>query len=341
MSVQTFPPRVAVVPIAAQSSALPAWVWAEDFRIEQIPAPDELVKGILHRGSKLVLGGASKAGKTWALLDLAISVATGSDWLGFSTTQGKVLYLNLEIQAKFMQGRINSVREAKGLHAVPDLAIWNLRGNAADICKLSPEIIKAAKAEGFALIVIDPIYKVSGDRVENSAEGVASLVNELERIAVQSDAAIVFGSHFSKGNQASKDSMDRISGSGVWARDPDAILTFTAHEEAGAFTIEPTLRNFAPCDPFVVRWEFPLMRRDAGLDPAKMKKAKMGADVRYSTADILKAMGEEEWAMGALLKAVKKVSPMGQSTFYALCKVAKESNLISQSKIDNLWSVVR
>ena len=172
-------------------------------------------------------------------------------------------------------------------------------------------------------------------------EGVASLVNELERIAVQSDAAIVFGSHFSKGNQASKDSMDRISGSGVWARDPDAILTFTAHEEAGAFTIEPTLRNFAPCDPFVVRWEFPLMRRDAGLDPAKMKKAKTGAAVLYSTADILKAMGDDEWTTGDLAKAVMKLVPLSESTFYSLRKKAENSNLISQSKINKLWSVVR
>lgn len=341
MSVQTFPPRVAVVPIAAQSSALPAWVWAEDFRIEQIPAPDELVKGILHRGSKLVLGGASKAGKTWALLDLAISVATGSDWLGFSTTQGKALYLNLEIQEKFMQGRIDSVREAKELHAVPDLAIWNLRGNAADICKLSPEIIKAAKAEGFALIIIDPIYKVMGDRVENSAEGIASLANELERIAVQGGAAIVFGAHFSKGNQASKDAMDRIGGSGVYARDPDAILTFTAHEEKGAFSVDVFVRNFAPVDPFVVRWEYPLMMRADDMDATKLKKAKTGRESTFSMSDLVDVLGDKDLSNGDLLKlAIEKIK-MSASTYHNLRRSAEKSKLISKSKITGLWSVVQ
>ena len=32
-----------------------------------------------------------------------------------------------------------------------------------------------------------------------------------------------------------------------------------------AFTVETTLRNFKPVDPFVVRWQFPLLRRDESL----------------------------------------------------------------------------
>jgi hypothetical protein len=35
--------------------------------------------------------------------------------------------------------------------------------------------------------------------------------------------------------------------------------------------VEATLRNFAPLDPFVVRWQFPLFVRDNTLDPAELK----------------------------------------------------------------------
>jgi len=46
------------------------------------------------------------------------------------------------------------------------------------------------------------------------------------------DAASVFGAHFSKGNQAGKESIDRISGSGVFARDPDTILVIEVARKA-------------------------------------------------------------------------------------------------------------
>lgn len=320
--------------------ALPTWSWSDDFVAKELPTPDELVKGILHRGSKLVLGGASKAGKTWVLLDLAISVSSGHHWLGFPTIKSKVLYLNLEIQDKFMQGRIAKVKEAKGLKATPNLAIWNLRGHAADIVKLSADIINAAKAEGFALIVVDPIYKVMGDRVENSTEGVAAVMNELEKIAVEGDAAIVFGSHYSKGNQAGKDALDRIGGSGVFARDPDAILTFTSHEEENAFAVDVTLRNFAPVAPFVVRWNYPLMHPDCSLDAKNLKQVLKGSEKKFlieSTIAVLgtSSMTREEWK-----KAAMDITKMGAATFERHFKEAMASKLVDKDCRTNLFTKV-
>ena len=327
---------------ALPPGTLPPFTWADDFMAEPLPDPAELIHGILHQGSKLVLGGSSKSFKTWTLLDMGISVATGSEWLGFPTSKAKVLYLNLEIQSRFMQKRIAWVRDAKGHERTPGLAIWNLRGHAADIARLAPQIIAQALREGFGLIIIDPIYKVGGDRVENATEGVADLVNHLERIAVQTGAAIVFGAHFSKGNQASKEAMDRISGSGVFARDPDAILVFTAHEEAGAFTVEPTLRNFAPCEPFVLRWQWPLFTRDGGLDPAKLKRPKTGRESIYAVSDILDVLGADELKASEWLKKTKEetMPPMSDATFYGLVKKAAVQKKASKSKITGTWSAL-
>ena len=57
------------------------------------------------------------------------------------------------------------------------------------------------------------------------------MLNEIEALAVETGAAVAFGAHYSKGNQAGKEVIDRIGGSGVFARDPDSILNFTRHEE--------------------------------------------------------------------------------------------------------------
>ena len=251
---------------------LPEIIDAAEFRARILEHPPELIQGILHQGSKLVLGGGSKSFKTWCLLDLAISVAHGVPWLGRQTQQGRVLYINFEIQPWSWQKRIEAVSFAKEITIEPGrLSLWNLRGRAANFDTLLPEVRERIQQD-YALVILDPIYKLYGQTDENSAGDVARLMNAVEELSVKSGAATAFGAHFSKGNQASKESMDRISGSGVFARDPDSLLVLTRHEEDDAFTVEPTLRNFAPVEPFVVRWNYPLMVPDTSLDQSKLKQ---------------------------------------------------------------------
>ena len=53
-----------------------------------------LIEGILREGHKMLIAGPSKAGKSFALIQLCISIAEGKPWFGFDCTQGKVLYVN-------------------------------------------------------------------------------------------------------------------------------------------------------------------------------------------------------------------------------------------------------
>jgi hypothetical protein len=257
-----------------KQTELPDLIDATDFLAMEIDPPAELVGGIIHRGSKLALGGSSKSFKTWALLDLGISVATGADWLGFPTAQGRVLFLNFEIQPYPWQQRIIAVELAKNVVLQSgQIILLNLRGHAAGFRVLIPRIIERVRRENFALIILDPIYKLYGGTDENAAGDVAALLNALEHLAVETGAAIAYGCHFAKGNASAKEAIDRISGSGVFARDPDSLLIFTKHEEADSFTVEPILRNFKPVAPFAVRWQFPLMHHADDLDPSKLKQA--------------------------------------------------------------------
>jgi len=120
--------------------------------------------------------------------------------------------------------------------------------------------------------VPDPIYKTLQGRDENAAGDVGQVCNEIEAVAVQTGAAVAFGAHFAKGNAAAKQAIDRISGSGVFARDPDTIITATPHEEEDCFTVDMILRNFPPPGGFAIRWRYPRMVRDASLDPENLRK---------------------------------------------------------------------
>jgi hypothetical protein len=298
------------------------------------PLPFEIVYHLLHQGSKMIVGGTSKGRKTMALIDLALSVATGTPWWGFNTRRGAICYINFEIQEGFFWYRVNEICQRKEIAPASGMFYaWNLRGRAEGIERLLEEILSVLKQVPFVLIIIDPIYKALGGRDENRAGDVASMLNEIEKIAVRTEAAVAFGAHYSKGNQAMKESIDRIGGSGVFARDPDTILTMTAHEEEECFTVETTLRNFSPLASFVVKWEWPLFTR-IDLDPGQLKGSNPGEFRQEFTTDML--LDHLSIAAGIktseLRKLVDEKNGMSKSTFYNLkAKILRQKLAIERN----------
>jgi hypothetical protein len=270
---------------------LPAVDNAQTFLADRsIVLPTEIIKGVLHQSLKGVIGSSSKARKTWILLDVAISVATGTNWWLWPTERGRVMYINFEIPRAFIRQRIDALCRRKGINDISNLDVWTLRGKSAALWQLLPLLISRIQKREYVLVIIDPIYKGLGGRDENSAGDISQLCNELERIAVETGAAVLFGAHFSKGNQAGKESIDRIGGSGVFTRDADSIITLTKHEEENAFTVDLILRNLPEQPPFVVKWAFPLMLVSDELDPNDLKQSSGGRTAIYKPVDLLSAI---------------------------------------------------
>lgn len=184
-----------------------------------------LIEGVLRQGHKLLLAGPSKAGKSYALIELCCSIAEGRPWLGFSCAQGRVLYVNLELDRASCLHRFRDVYEALGYppQHLGSIDVWNLRGRSIPMDKLAPKLIRRAMKKNYIAIVIDPIYKViTGD--ENSADQMAKFCNQFDKVCTELGCAVIYCHHHSKGSQGGKRAMDRASGSGVFARDPDALL---------------------------------------------------------------------------------------------------------------------
>ena len=184
-----------------------------------------LIEGVLRQGHKLLLAGPSKAGKSFALLELCVSIAEGRPWMGFGCAQGRVLYVNLELDRASCLNRLRDVYKALGVAPANagKIDVWNLRGSAVPMDKLAPKLIRRAAKKNYLAVIIDPIYKViTGD--ENSADQMAKFCNQFDLICAQLGCAVIYCHHHSKGAQGQKASMDRASGSGVFARDPDALL---------------------------------------------------------------------------------------------------------------------
>ncbi len=141
-----------------------------------------------------------------------------------------------------LQGRVH--RPWPAPQNLRNIDIWNLRGASVPMDKLAPKLIRRAQRKGYTAVILDPIYKViTGD--ENSADQMAKFCNQFDLVCRALDCAVIYCHHHSKGAQGGKRSMDRASGSGVFARDPDAMLDMT--ELVPTDAIREQLHNKAAC----------------------------------------------------------------------------------------------
>ena len=136
----------------AATSALPGFQSAIVVPDELPPMPDEIIEGILLEGHKMLLTGPSKAHKTWGLIALAVSIATGSYWMGFRCAKRRVLYSDLETDPRTLQRRIATVSGKKGSDAADvraGLSIWPLRGQSCGLAEIRDELFRRCKPGDF------------------------------------------------------------------------------------------------------------------------------------------------------------------------------------------------
>ena len=236
------------------------------------PLKPELIHDILRQKHKMILISGSKAGKSFSLIHLAICIAEGEPWLGHDCEQGRVLYINLEIDEASFEHRIEKVYKAMGLQASGQLDAVSLRGKEASVEWLAERI----KPGTYTAIIIDPFYKL-GVEDENAAGDVGKFCRQLDLMTEKTGAAVIYSHHHSKGVQSGKNAMDRGSGSGVFARDADALIDLLElslpieHEDEAKkkygqwcvpYRMDFTLREFAKIDPVDCFYSYPLLYKD-------------------------------------------------------------------------------
>ena len=140
----------------------------------------------------MLLAGPSKAGKSFALIEMTIAIAEGKSWFGWRCAQGRVLYVNLELDRASCLHRFRDVYEALDWKPenLGNIDIWNLRGRAVPMDQLAPRLIRRALKKDYVAVVLDPIYKViTGD--ENSADQMAAFCNQFDKVCTELGCAVI------------------------------------------------------------------------------------------------------------------------------------------------------
>ena len=292
-----------------------------------------LIDGVLRQGHKMLIAGPSKAGKSFLQIEMCIAIAEGRSWLGWGCTKGRVMYVNLELDRASCLHRFQDVYDALGWEPrnLRNIDIWNLRGKSVPMDKLAPKLIRRAAKKEYIAIVIDPIYKViTGD--ENSADQMANFCNQFDKVCTELGCAVIYCHHHSKGAQGGKRSMDRASGSGVFARDPDALLDLIELETTDDLMKQQEDR--AVCNACTAwlnahfeDWEDDISQDDM-LSPVRMlefarKRAKDGLLDKMVEEARKKARERTAWRIEGTLREFPKFKPVNLWFDYPIHQIDK------------------
>jgi hypothetical protein len=255
----------------------PIDIWDLSERHRKLRPP--IIDGLLRQGETMGIHAKSKVGKSWTAYGLGLSIITGAKWLErFRCSPGNVLLIDNELHEDSLADRIPRT-VADAMQVTRDqcrgkMDVLSLRGQLRDVYGLREQFDRIT--QGFySLIIIDAFYRILPPGIsENDNAAMAEVFNAIDTYAMKTGAAFVLIHHASKGDQSGKDVVDVGSGAGSISRAVDAHLVLRPHEEPDHIVLDAALRSFAPIEPIVLQWCFPLWVTTEGLDPKALKGRK-------------------------------------------------------------------
>lgn len=187
-----------------------------------------LIEPLLPASGAMLLYGESKGGKSFAALQLAESVQSGTPWFGFPTRKGTVVYIQLDTPRNVWQDRIGKLVRCQAMTALPYFAdretldAWPFDILNPDHLVMLRDALQTISPD---LVVIDTLREShSGD--ENDSTEMQQVIAGL--VAATKPAAFAVISHSRKPNQDDGFSlMNDNRGSSYVVGRMDAIVRFT------------------------------------------------------------------------------------------------------------------
>ncbi len=168
---------------------------------QQSPAPPTCLvePGLLPAQGILFVGGEPKVGKSLLVANLALSLAAGSDRLGFPIpTPHRVLVCQFELPIPQFVSRLATMRHATGSAADQNLFVdTRATGHLLSSPQGLQHFLAAAQAAAAEIIVLDPLYSTH-DQDENDTRAMAALCQSLLRLREAARAALIVVHHVRK-----------------------------------------------------------------------------------------------------------------------------------------------
>lgn len=214
-----------------------------DLTEDEVKPPEFVVDGMIPCGLSF-LSGAPKIRKSFLALQLAAAVATGQSFLGHTTMQCDVAYLDLEGS----KSRISYRAERMTIPVPHNVFVSNstkkrlANGLVEDLRQLHRE------RPTIRLIIIDTFSRARGRVATGGANAYdcdVALLEPLQRMALDENIAVLCVHHDKKGAGLASDSFERLSGTMGISGSCDSVLNLIADGKRfeGRATLEFTPRD--------------------------------------------------------------------------------------------------
>lgn len=192
----------------------------------QLPPLNIIIENMLTQGLT-ILASSPKVGKSWACLDLCISICKGIPFLGFKTNKNECLYLALEDSNHRLQNRIKKIL---GNEEIP--TGFNLAINCSPLDNGFIEELENYLKDfpNTKLIIIDTLQKIRGNinKTDTCYSYDYKEIGKLKAFADKHRICILVIHHLRKAKDS--DVFNQISGSTGLTGAADTMITFSKLE---------------------------------------------------------------------------------------------------------------
>ncbi len=309
------------------------WLQTADPPIKQI------IPGLFDAGDRVSIVGQSKARKSFFVLQLAISIAAGRDFLYFADPntnlpppKRKTLLFNGEISANNYRRRVRAMAHNMGIAADELDHLHVINGTDVSGQQTYSTILAVAKETEAEVVIVDPAYLLIGDEIDQRE--VKEAIENMRQFAVENIALInVF--HAAKGLIGDRQIVDRISGSGIFARDFTSMISLVEHaREEDHVVIKTVTRNYPPQDAGVIFFENGTfgIAEDVVAEEKNSKNTRNYAKKEVTDYDILTCFSGGRMNYSDTLEAVKTRLAVGNNRAKEIIADALIKGLINREK---------
>lgn len=228
-------------------------VAASDWLKEADTPEEPVIKGLFDAGDRVAVVGQSKARKSFYALQMAVCIAAGDPFLGYEAERMVTLVYNGEIKASAYRRRLRRMTEVLKIGADKLTGLHILNGAEVDTPATFDSILAEARRVKAGLVIADPAYMlIDGDETDQTA--VKAAVTSMKKFGA-AGITLVCVYHGTKGKMGDRQAIDRIAGSGIFARDMATLVSLVEHASEVDHAVMTTItRNHAPVEPVSVKF---------------------------------------------------------------------------------------
>lgn len=257
--------------------------------LEQQPTatPSLVEPGLLPMQGILFVGGEPKVGKSLLVANLALSLAAGSDRIGFPIpAPRRVLVCQFELPLPQFVSRLTLMRRGFGEAADHHLLVdTRAAGHLLSASQGLHHFLVAAQEAAAEVIVLDPLYSAH-DQDENDTRAMAALCQSLLRLREASRAALIVVHHVRKSISREEIGSAFRGSSALHAVGDSYMLVTRPSPQLPTIELRFQFRYAAPQPPRLLELDpHTLWFSSAGLAPARTDRHKVGnTEVREALA---------------------------------------------------------